>query len=93
MATNYDLPSYQSRREIPPFDPNAVMDGSPIYRGYQIGAQDPSMVFNPDLSSNDPNRIFRNSQNVSYNLGAGINADLYNQGQQQKDLYRATESR
>lgn len=78
----YQLPQYPGQKQPPQFNPNAAPGGNGIYYGQQIGAQDPSLSYQPDLTSNDPNRIFRNSQNVSYNLGAGIDSDLYQQGQQ-----------
>jgi hypothetical protein len=83
----YALPAYSSTYQVPQFDPRKAPDGNPIYYGQQIGAQDPSMSYIPDLTGNDPNRTFRNSQNVSYNLGSGINADLYKQGQDQQRMY------
>lgn len=89
MASNYyPLPNYGTLPATPQFNPASVMGGSPVYYGYQIGAQDPSLSYNPDLTTNDPNRIFRNAQNVGYNLGAGIDASLYNQGQQYNQLWQ-----
>lgn len=70
------------------FNPNAAIGGSPIYYGQQIGAAgDPSLTYSPDLSSNDPSRALRNAQNVTYNLGAGIDASTFQQQQQQQALY------
>lgn len=79
--------SYPGSPQTPQFNPSIAPGGSPIYYGQQIGAQDPSMSYIPDLSTNDPNRLYRNVQNVGYNLGAGINADLYNQGQNYGNLF------
>ena len=70
----------------PAFDPNQGLD--PLYYGYQIGAAgNPSLSYIPDLTSNDPNRIYRNAQNVSYNYGAGNSAQLQDQQAQQGALY------
>lgn len=79
--------NYPTMPPAPTFDPNKAPDGAGLYYGQQIGAQDPSMQYIPDLTTNDPNRMYRNVQNIGYNLGSGINADLYNQTQQQYGLY------
>ena len=79
--------NYPTMPAAPSFDPNKAPEGSPVYAAQQIGAQDPSMQYIPDLTTNDPNRMYRNVQNIGYNLGSGINADLYNQTQQQYGLY------
>jgi hypothetical protein len=44
------------------------------------------LSYQPDLGTNDMNRLFRNNQNVAYNLGAGIDASTYQMMQQQQGL-------
>jgi hypothetical protein len=62
----------------------------PQYYGYQIGAAgNPSLSFIPDLDTNDPNRLFRNVQNIGYNYGAGNSAQIQNQYGQQQGLYNS----
>lgn len=69
-----------------PFGPGNAQNG--LYYGYQIGAAgNPSLSYIPDLTTNDPNRLFRNVQNIGYNYGAGNSAQIMDQQNQQSGLF------
>ncbi len=90
MARYQQQPSpqfqYPQQWQPPQYNPNAGMQ--PEYYGYQQGAAgNPALSYQPDLSSNDPDRIFRNAQNVNYNMGAGLSAQTNQMYGQQMGMY------
>ena len=67
----------------PTLDPSLLPSyGGPTSIGNPLGYN-----FAPDLTTNDPNRLYRNAQNIGYNYGQGNAASLFAQQQQQQGLY------